>query len=43
MRKGHNHDITVLNLKHDDHSFLEKKKMAEYLGNKLEKSTKKTE
>lgn len=42
MSKGHSHDITVLNLKHDDHSFLEEK-MAEYLGNKLEKSTKKTE
>jgi len=41
MRKGHSHSITVLSLKHDDHNFLEK--LAKYLGNKLEKSTKKIE
>ena len=41
MRKGHSHSITVLSLKHDDHNCLEK--LAKYLGNKLEKSTKKIE
>ena len=41
MRKGHTHSLTVLSLKHDDRNFLEK--LAKYLGNKLEKSTKKIE
>ena len=41
MRKGHSHSLTVLSLKHDDRNFLEK--LAKYLGNKLEKSTKKIE